>query len=163
MAMTAIAPSRAAVAARPAPRAARRASARAAATTTDAALTTTKSDEIMSEAMGIMPGGVSSPVRAFKSVGGGPIVFDKVKGANRCASAQRKGFWLRGGSTRAPPAHTRRPFIAGAPPTHIKLLQALRYPLSRRVPSRPLRSRDGAAPQLPTSHPPSLHQLPSSF
>merc|ERR1719458_2247203 len=36
----------------------------------------------MSEAMGIMPGGVSSPVRAFKSVGGGPIVFDKVKGAN---------------------------------------------------------------------------------
>lgn len=30
---------------------------------------------------GIMPGGVSSPVRAFKSVGGGPIVFDRVKGA----------------------------------------------------------------------------------
>jgi len=28
-----------------------------------------------------MPGGVSSPVRAFKSVGGGPIVFDKVEGA----------------------------------------------------------------------------------
>jgi glutamate-1-semialdehyde 2,1-aminomutase len=28
-----------------------------------------------------MPGGVSSPVRAFKSVGGEPIVFDKVKGA----------------------------------------------------------------------------------
>jgi glutamate-1-semialdehyde 2,1-aminomutase len=28
-----------------------------------------------------MPGGVSSPVRAFKSVGGNPIVFDKVKGA----------------------------------------------------------------------------------
>lgn len=30
---------------------------------------------------GIMPGGVSSPVRAFKSVGGNPIVFDRVKGA----------------------------------------------------------------------------------
>lgn len=28
-----------------------------------------------------MPGGVSSPVRAFKSVGGEPIVFDRVKGA----------------------------------------------------------------------------------
>jgi len=40
---------------------------------------TTKSAEIMEEARKIMPGGVSSPVRAFKSVGGGPIVFDKVK------------------------------------------------------------------------------------
>ncbi|MEB3301313.1 MAG: glutamate-1-semialdehyde 2,1-aminomutase [Cyanobacteriota bacterium] len=29
----------------------------------------------------MMPGGVSSPVRAFKSVGGQPIVFDHVKGA----------------------------------------------------------------------------------
>jgi len=28
-----------------------------------------------------MPGGVNSPVRAFKSVGGTPIVFDRVKGA----------------------------------------------------------------------------------
>ena len=28
-----------------------------------------------------MPGGVSSPVRAFKSVGGQPVVFDRVKGA----------------------------------------------------------------------------------
>lgn len=28
-----------------------------------------------------MPGGVSSPVRAFKSVGGNPLVFDRVKGA----------------------------------------------------------------------------------
>ena len=27
----------------------------------------------------IMPGGVSSPVRAFKSVGGGPVVFDRVE------------------------------------------------------------------------------------
>ena len=29
-----------------------------------------------------MPGGVSSPVRAFKSVGGQPIVFDRVRGAH---------------------------------------------------------------------------------
>merc|ERR1711933_136473 len=42
---------------------------------------TTKSDAIMAEAVEVMPGGVSSPVRAFKSVGGNPIVFDRVKGA----------------------------------------------------------------------------------
>lgn len=42
---------------------------------------TTKSEEIFSAAQKIMPGGVSSPVRAFKSVGGQPIVFDHVKGA----------------------------------------------------------------------------------
>jgi len=42
---------------------------------------TTKSKEIMDEAKKIMPGGVSSPVRAFKSVGGDPVVFDKVEGA----------------------------------------------------------------------------------
>ncbi|KAJ1460082.1 glutamate-1-semialdehyde 2,1-aminomutase [Pelagophyceae sp. CCMP2097] len=42
---------------------------------------TTKSAAIMKEAKEIMPGGVSSPVRAFKSVGGDPIVFDRVKGA----------------------------------------------------------------------------------
>jgi glutamate-1-semialdehyde 2,1-aminomutase len=29
----------------------------------------------------LMPGGVSSPVRAFKSVGGSPVVFESVKGA----------------------------------------------------------------------------------
>lgn len=44
-------------------------------------LKTTKSEEIFSAAQKIMPGGVSSPVRAFKSVGGQPIVFDRVKGA----------------------------------------------------------------------------------
>ncbi|EGJ34548.1 MULTISPECIES: glutamate-1-semialdehyde 2,1-aminomutase [Moorena] len=42
---------------------------------------TTKSQEIFSAAQELMPGGVSSPVRAFKSVGGEPIVFDQVKGA----------------------------------------------------------------------------------
>lgn len=43
---------------------------------------TTKSEEIFSAAQSLMPGGVSSPVRAFKSVGGQPIVFDRVKGAH---------------------------------------------------------------------------------
>ncbi|MEH2433793.1 MAG: glutamate-1-semialdehyde 2,1-aminomutase [Nostoc sp.] len=42
---------------------------------------TTKSQEIFAAAQNLMPGGVSSPVRAFKSVGGQPIVFDRVKGA----------------------------------------------------------------------------------
>jgi glutamate-1-semialdehyde 2,1-aminomutase len=42
---------------------------------------TTKSQEIFATAQNLMPGGVSSPVRAFKSVGGQPIVFDRVKGA----------------------------------------------------------------------------------
>eukprot|EP00640_Fibrocapsa_japonica_P001774 CAMPEP_0113935820 /NCGR_PEP_ID=MMETSP1339-20121228/2883_1 /TAXON_ID=94617 /ORGANISM="Fibrocapsa japonica" /LENGTH=462 /DNA_ID=CAMNT_0000938095 /DNA_START=74 /DNA_END=1462 /DNA_ORIENTATION=+ /assembly_acc=CAM_ASM_000762 len=44
-------------------------------------LKTSKSEEIFGAAQSLMPGGVSSPVRAFKSVGGGPIVFDRVKGA----------------------------------------------------------------------------------
>ncbi|MBC5794108.1 glutamate-1-semialdehyde 2,1-aminomutase [Sphaerospermopsis sp. LEGE 00249] len=42
---------------------------------------TTKSQEIFTAAQNLMPGGVSSPVRAFKSVGGQPIVFDRVNGA----------------------------------------------------------------------------------
>jgi len=44
-------------------------------------LTTSKSEEIFGAAQKLMPGGVSSPVRAFKSVGGQPIVFDRVRGA----------------------------------------------------------------------------------
>ena len=43
-------------------------------------LKTTHSEEVFSSALELMPGGVSSPVRAFKSVGGQPIVFDRVKG-----------------------------------------------------------------------------------
>lgn len=42
---------------------------------------TSKSQEIFAKAKHLMPGGVSSPVRAFKSVGGEPIVFDHVQGA----------------------------------------------------------------------------------
>ncbi|WP_272117584.1 glutamate-1-semialdehyde 2,1-aminomutase [Spirulina major] len=44
-------------------------------------MNTTKSEEIFAAAQKLMPGGVSSPVRAFKSVGGQPIVFDRVNGA----------------------------------------------------------------------------------
>lgn len=44
-------------------------------------LKTTRSEEIFTAAQKLMPGGVSSPVRAFKSVGSQPIVFDRVKGS----------------------------------------------------------------------------------
>ena len=42
---------------------------------------TAKSEAVFGEAKDLMPGGVSSPVRAFKSVGGEPVVFDRVKGS----------------------------------------------------------------------------------
>ena len=42
---------------------------------------TSRSQELFNAAQSLMPGGVSSPVRAFKSVGGQPIVFDRVKGS----------------------------------------------------------------------------------
>ena len=35
--------------------------------------------QIFKEAQELLPGGVNSPVRAFRSVGGQPIVFDHVK------------------------------------------------------------------------------------
>jgi glutamate-1-semialdehyde 2,1-aminomutase len=40
-----------------------------------------KSKELFSRAQGSIPGGVNSPVRAFKSVGGTPIFLQKAKGA----------------------------------------------------------------------------------
>ncbi|KAJ0112605.1 hypothetical protein Patl1_01274 [Pistacia atlantica] len=40
-----------------------------------------KSEEAFNVAKELMPGGVNSPVRAFKSVGGQPIMFDSVKGS----------------------------------------------------------------------------------
>ncbi|DBB00157.1 hypothetical protein WJX77_003286 [Trebouxia sp. C0004] len=44
-------------------------------------LKTTKSEKIFKEAQTMLPGGVNSPVRAFKSVGGQPIIFESVKGS----------------------------------------------------------------------------------
>lgn len=41
-----------------------------------------KSEEAFTKAKELMPGGVNSPVRAFKSVGGQPIVIDSVKGSH---------------------------------------------------------------------------------
>lgn len=42
---------------------------------------THQSKAIFAQALNLMPGGVSSPVRAFKSVGGDPVVFERVNGA----------------------------------------------------------------------------------
>ncbi|MFN3362264.1 MAG: glutamate-1-semialdehyde 2,1-aminomutase, partial [Pseudanabaenaceae cyanobacterium] len=42
---------------------------------------TSRSQAVFKRAKELMPGGVSSPVRAFKSVGGEPVVFDRVAGA----------------------------------------------------------------------------------
>lgn len=47
----------------------------------ETAFKTVKSETVFKEAQELMPGGVSSPVRAFKSVGGNPVVIDHVKGA----------------------------------------------------------------------------------
>lgn len=51
------------------------------AVTVEKKFVTKKSEEIFTAAKDLMPGGVNSPVRAFKSVGGQPIVFDRVKGS----------------------------------------------------------------------------------
>ena len=44
-------------------------------------INTSLSGELYARACGLMPGGVSSPVRAFRSVGGTPRVIDRAKGA----------------------------------------------------------------------------------
>jgi len=50
--------------------------------TSTTAFNTTKSEDIFNTAKQLMPGGVNSPVRAFNSVGGQPIVFDQVQGSH---------------------------------------------------------------------------------
>jgi len=47
----------------------------------DRRMNTKKSEELYRLARGVMPGGVSSPVRAFKSVGGTPRIIDRGEGA----------------------------------------------------------------------------------
>jgi glutamate-1-semialdehyde 2,1-aminomutase len=41
----------------------------------------TKSEQVFDEAQHYIPGGVNSPVRAFKGVGGTPICFTRGEGA----------------------------------------------------------------------------------
>ena len=40
-----------------------------------------RSEELFSQAQHFIPGGVNSPVRAFRAVGGTPIFFEKAQGA----------------------------------------------------------------------------------
>jgi len=40
-----------------------------------------RSEELFAEALELLPGGVSSPVRAFRAVGGSPIFFERGEGA----------------------------------------------------------------------------------
>jgi glutamate-1-semialdehyde 2,1-aminomutase len=40
-----------------------------------------KSDKLFAEALKVLPGGVNSPVRAFRAVGGNPFFVDRAKGA----------------------------------------------------------------------------------
>ena len=40
-----------------------------------------RSEELFAEALDLLPGGVSSPVRAFKAVGGSPLFIDRGEGA----------------------------------------------------------------------------------
>src|SRR5947208_16472984 len=41
----------------------------------------TKSDQLIAQALQYIPGGVNSPVRAFRAVGGQPFLVQKAKGA----------------------------------------------------------------------------------
>lgn len=41
----------------------------------------TKSEQLFEQAQAYIPGGVNSPVRAFRAVGGTPVFFDKAQGA----------------------------------------------------------------------------------
>jgi glutamate-1-semialdehyde 2,1-aminomutase len=81
-------------------------------------LKTTKSEEIFAAAQNLMPGGVNSPVRAFKSVGGQPIVFDRVKGAY---------IWDVDGNQYVDYVGTWGPAICGH--THPEVIKALREAL----------------------------------
>jgi glutamate-1-semialdehyde 2,1-aminomutase len=48
-------------------------------------LGTPKSAKLFARAQQILPGGVDSPVRAFKAVGGGPLFIDRASGSRICA------------------------------------------------------------------------------
>lgn len=49
-----------------------------------------RSEALYQEACGLMPGGVNSPVRAFKAVGGTPVFFKSAKGAYLFDADDRK-------------------------------------------------------------------------
>ena len=83
-------------------------------------LKTSQSEAIFTSAQNLMPGGVNSPVRAFKSVGGQPIVFDRVKGAY---------IWDVDGNQFIDYVGTWGPAICGH--THPEVIQALSEALTK--------------------------------
>ena len=83
-------------------------------------LKTSQSEAIFAAAQNLMPGGVNSPVRAFKSVGGQPIVFDRVKGAY---------IWDVDGNQFIDYVGTWGPAICGH--THPEVIQALSEALAK--------------------------------
>jgi glutamate-1-semialdehyde 2,1-aminomutase len=51
----------------------------------------TQSEELLARAQRLIPGGVNSPVRAFKAVGGTPLFIRKAEGA-RMWDADGRGY-----------------------------------------------------------------------
>src|SRR5438046_90615 len=49
--------------------------------TTGSGLSLSRSHKLFEEAQNLLPGGVNSPVRAFKGVGGNPVFIDHAQGA----------------------------------------------------------------------------------
>ena len=47
-------------------------------------MTHVQSEKLFAEALNYIPGGVNSPVRAFRAVGGQPFFVNKAKGARVC-------------------------------------------------------------------------------
>jgi len=75
----------------------------------------TKSDQLFAEALKHIPGGVNSPVRAFRAVGGQPFFVNKAKGAH---------IWDVDGNEYVDYVGTWGPAILGH--AHPKIIQAVR-------------------------------------
>src|SRR5438045_5752836 len=75
----------------------------------------TKSEQLFAEALKYIPGGVNSPVRAFRAVGGQPFFVNKAKGAR---------IWDADGNEYLDYVGTWGPSILGH--AHPKIIQALK-------------------------------------
>ena len=80
----------------------------------------TRSEELFERAKAVIPGGVSSPVRAFKAVGGTPLFVARAKGAR---------FWDEDGRSFVDYVGSWGPMILGH--AHPAVLQAIRDAASR--------------------------------
>src|SRR3974377_806211 len=75
----------------------------------------TKSEQLFAEALKYIPGGVNSPVRAFRAVGGHPFFVNKAKGAR---------VWDVDGNEYVDYVGTWGPDILG--PAHPRIIEAVR-------------------------------------